>query len=63
MKRLLVDVDEVLCDFQTPVLKVIGDLFGSYLTPEDFTDWSRGICFLMTIRNTSLSGRRSIREV
>lgn len=38
-KRLLVDVDEVLADFQTPVLAVIGELFGRHLTPHDFDTW------------------------
>lgn len=38
-KRLLVDVDEVLADFQTPVLAIVDELFGRKLTPHDFDTW------------------------
>lgn len=38
-KRLLIDVDEVLADFQTPVFELIHLLFGKYLTPHDFKTW------------------------
>ena len=38
-KRLLVDVDEVLADFQTPVLQLVLNLFGRKMTPYDFEDW------------------------
>lgn len=38
-KRFLIDVDEVLSDFQTPVLKVVGELFGRHMTPYDFETW------------------------
>lgn len=38
-KRLLVDVDEVLCDFQTPVLGLLAQLFGRHMTPYDFDTW------------------------
>jgi len=37
--RLLVDVDEVLCDFQGPVLKVMGHVTGKPYSPQDFTEW------------------------
>lgn len=38
-KRLLIDVDEVLADFQTPTFAVIEKLFGRVLTPHDFEVW------------------------
>jgi 5'(3')-deoxyribonucleotidase len=41
-KRLLVDVDEVLADFQTPMFDALYDLYGRRLTPEDCDVWD---CF------------------
>jgi len=38
-KRLLVDVDEVLADFHTPVFDLAAKLFGKKLTSEDFDTW------------------------
>ena len=37
--RILIDVDEVLADFQTPVLKVMSQLFGSDVRKEHFKTW------------------------
>lgn len=37
--RLLVDVDEVLGDFQAPVLKLMSHITGKEYVPEDFTEW------------------------
>jgi 5'-nucleotidase len=45
-KRLLVDVDEVLADFQTPMFEALHDLYGRKLKAEDCEVWD---CFsLMT---------------
>lgn len=41
-KRLLVDVDEVLGDFQTPTFDIIHRLFGRKITHHDFDVWD---CF------------------
>ncbi len=38
-KRLLVDVDEVLGDFQTPVFDILHTLFNKRLTPWDYDSW------------------------
>lgn len=38
-RRLLVDVDEVLADFQTPIFVIVEELFGKKLTPYDFETW------------------------
>src|SRR5574338_1228455 len=38
-KRLLLDVDEVLADFQSPTYDVIERLFGRRLTPFDYDVW------------------------
>lgn len=38
-KRLLVDVDEVLADFQTPALEIAHRLTGKRLTPFDYEVW------------------------
>jgi 5'-nucleotidase len=38
-KRLLIDVDEVLADFQTPTLEALERLCGKKLTPEDYEVW------------------------
>lgn len=37
--RFLVDVDEVLVDFQTPAFGLLERLHGRKLTPEDYTVW------------------------
>lgn len=37
--RLLVDVDEVLADFQSPALDIIEDLTGTRYKPSDFEIW------------------------
>ena len=39
-KRILVDVDEVLGDFQTPAFKVIAQVTGRLYVPEDFVVWN-----------------------
>lgn len=41
-KRLLVDVDEVLADFQTPVLKLMTRILGRQIRADDFEVWD---CF------------------
>lgn len=41
-KRLLVDVDEVLADFQTPALLLMDAALGRRITPDDFEVWD---CF------------------
>lgn len=38
-KRLLLDVDEVLADFQTPTFDIIYRLLGRRLTPDDYEVW------------------------
>jgi 5'(3')-deoxyribonucleotidase len=38
-KRLLIDVDEVLVDFQTPTFDIIHRLLGRRLRPEDYEVW------------------------
>lgn len=38
-KRLLIDVDEVLADFQTPVFALADRLLGKRFTPYDFDNW------------------------
>lgn len=38
-KRLIIDVDEILCNFQTPVLEIIYRLYGKKLSPYDFKEW------------------------
>lgn len=35
----LLDVDEVLADFQTAALGAVGEVTGKHLTPADFTTW------------------------
>ncbi len=46
--RLLVDVDEVLVDFQTPMFDALYDLYGRRLKPEDCEVWD---CFSMMTPN------------
>lgn len=43
-KRLLLDVDEVLLDFQTPMFNIAEMLFGKRLTPDDCEVWD---CFTL----------------
>lgn len=50
-KRLLIDVDEVLADFHTPVLSVIHELLGKKLTPYDFDEWDMFASFTQEERN------------
>jgi 5'(3')-deoxyribonucleotidase len=50
-KRLLVDVDEVLADFQTPVLDIVHRLYGRKLTPYDFDSWDLFAAFSKEERN------------
>jgi 5'(3')-deoxyribonucleotidase len=40
----LVDVDEVLCDFQNPAFALIKEVTGMVLTPEDFDTWDIFSC-------------------
>lgn len=46
--RLLVDVDEVLADFQTPMFEALFELYGRRLTPEDCDVWD---CFSVMAPN------------
>lgn len=39
LKRLLTDVDEVLCDFQSPAFDVMEKVTGRRYRPEDFDVW------------------------
>jgi len=39
-KRLLIDVDEVICDFQTPAFEIVYRLYGKRLSPFDFNTWN-----------------------
>ncbi len=47
-KRLLVDVDEVLADFQTPMFDALFDLYGRRMKPEDCEVWD---CFSVMTPN------------
>lgn len=38
-KKIWVDVDEVLADFQGGVFEIVKSIFGRTLTPEDFDQW------------------------
>jgi len=38
-RRILIDVDEVLADFQTPAFDIINRLFGKSLTAYDYEVW------------------------
>lgn len=37
--RVLVDVDDVLADCHTPMIKLANDIAGTNFEPSDFTDW------------------------
>lgn len=38
-KRLLIDVDEVLGNLQTPIFEIVHRLFGKKMTPFDYDGW------------------------
>jgi 5'(3')-deoxyribonucleotidase len=38
-RRFLVDVDDVLADLRPQVLRIVNEVSGKELTPDDFTEW------------------------
>lgn len=68
---LLVDVDEVLCDFQTPALDLMATVTGRRYRPEDFDVWDiftvlneeqKKVCFAMFERQGFCAGLRPYPE-
>jgi 5'(3')-deoxyribonucleotidase len=47
-KRMLVDVDEVLADFQTPMFEALYELYGRRASPDDCEVWD---CFTLMTPN------------
>lgn len=56
--RLLVDVDGVLGDFQTPALDIMAEVTGRRYQPEDFEVWD-----IFSVLDDEHRGRRSLQRL